>query len=107
MSDSFRHGDLTLPLKRALVILLEDEIVTYGRRNWVSKNDRFMRPSTFNSLYDRYLTRIIVERGFRKRHVGRLTALGEYVALEVKRQQAKKDGGLSEDSARFIVQVTA
>ena len=65
--------------------------------------------STIEALYDRYLIKIVVESRHRRRHTAMLTDIGEYAAKEIQREflsaPPKTPHGISEDAARFIVEV--
>ena len=109
MTDINCRSDLSTASKRALVILLEDEMVVRATNFWSGKSKRNIYISTIEALYDRYLIKIVVESRHRRRHTAMLTDIGEYAAKEIQREflsaPPKTPHGLSEQAARFIVEV--
>lgn len=113
MSNTVR-GDLSMPAKRALVMLLEDGFALRDTNYWRSPTDRRIYIRTIETLYDRYLVKIVVESRHKRRHTVKLTEVGEYAARDIQREfllappdEPKSPHGISEKTARFIVEAIA
>lgn len=105
-----RRGDLSSPIKRALIVLLEDGLILRNAGYWIGSSRRKVLVQTIEAMYDRYLIKIVVESRYRRRHTASLTDVGEYAAREIKRQIAEVPAplaphGISETAARFITEV--
>lgn len=109
------RAPLGFAMKRALVILLEDELLIAEEHRWRSPKDRTVINQTFYSLYDRYLVKVVVDSRHRKRHTASLTDVGYHAACSIQRELVDREcrkeeadpRGISEASARFIQQVTS
>lgn len=102
-------------MKRALIIILEDERLISEPHRWRSPNDRVVINQTFFSLYDRFLVKVVVDSRHRKRHTALLTDVGYHAACNLQREMIDREFyksanaslGISEASARFITEVTS
>ena len=97
------RSDLTVSLKRALVVLLEDGEVIRWPRCWIGQSKRRIFEVTMLALYDRYLVKIVVESRHRRRHTAVLTDIGWYAARDIQRES--KNAAVTEESALFIAEV--
>ena len=105
-----RKGSLSPQLKRCLVIILDDASMVREAHYWRGVSGRKCTQATIESLYDRYLIKIIVESRHRRRHTAKLTEVGELAAREIERQfsiaiPAASPHRISEQAARFITEV--
>ena len=112
-SERYQQRDLTAPQRRGLVLLLEGAATRepgsqQRGRIWVSKSRDCIQHSTIESLYDRYLVKLVFEAGPRRIYRAILTDVGQYAAAEIKRQEQFSLSrrsvvtGLSDESAYFI-----
>ena len=93
-----------------MIILLEDGGIIRDTDYWRGKSGRKVYFSTIESLYDRYLVKIIVESRHRRRHTVILTEVGQYCAKEIQREFANAESSflphkISEQTALFITEV--
>lgn len=103
------------PMKRALIILLEDEKLFAAGSQWRSPRGRIVLEQTFYALYDRYLIKVYVESKSRGRHTAVLTDVGHYAASDIRREMIDHElqkeehpsKKISEEAARFIQQVVS
>lgn len=108
-------ADLTTPLKRALIIMLEDREVRRDTTFFIGRSGRKMFVQTIVALGERYLAKIIVEGrvGSRPRQSAALTDAGFYAARGVQNEfekaaaQRGEPRKISESTARFIAEVTS
>jgi hypothetical protein len=91
---------------------MEDGSLILDAHYWRGISGRKCIKATIESLYDRYLVKIIVESRHRRRHTVKLTEVGELTAREIERQfSAPQPPGshhkISERASRFIAEVTS
>ncbi len=106
-------GDLTVNMKNNLMLLLDGGKAIQERGWWILKNENKILTQSILSLYDRCLVKIVVETKFRRRHSAELTQIGYHVARDLKTQESLRQvgvsmsapHGISEEAARFIVEV--
>jgi hypothetical protein len=79
---------MTAPVRRALVILLEDGEVEFGRHYWTGKSGRQIEFKTVIAMYDRYYVKIAIEHRGKGRQLAVLTEPGARIARDLKRETA-------------------
>lgn len=104
-----KRGELTPACKRALVVMLEDNLIRINS-GWKGESGKLVRQETIEALYDRYLVKIVIDSRHRKRHTAKLTEVGEFAAREIERQflmvsRSAPPHKISEQAARFIAEV--
>ncbi len=110
----YNMGSLSVAMERALLICRRDGRLFYDGKNWIGEFSRLLvLPQTVDALFDRYF--LIIGYGGEKRrlrHSARLTPTGMLVTNSLRETPRHKISPsvphkISEESARFIQQVTA
>lgn len=87
------HRHLEAPLswsqRRLLLILLAEDEIKEETTAWRTKSGRIIFHRTVESLFDRYLVRVVWEFG-RKYHVAKLTDTGACVARDIAQHEREK-----------------
>lgn len=81
-----RNERLSDAARRALKILDNEGSLRACGRNWVSPKGEKVGGSTLESLFDRFLVKVIAENGHRVTVTSRLTEIGERVARDLGRE---------------------
>jgi hypothetical protein len=104
-----RKGELlTHPIKRALLILIEDRKLLHDGSRWLGESQRGVIFQTIEAMYSRYLIKIVIDNRHRRRQVAMLTEIGECVARDLLRgTDIVAPAKISEDAARFIAEAVA
>ena len=71
---------LTTPARRALLILDQHQFLRQRGADWASPGGDIVRGATLETLFDRYLVKVVMENSARIRTTARLTEIGELVA---------------------------
>src|SRR6185437_1275413 len=77
---------LSAAIKRALMIILADGEVIENAGYWAGSSAQKIQQRTIETAYDRFLVHMVVESRHRKRHMARLTDIGERVARDLHRE---------------------
>jgi hypothetical protein len=114
---TWHMGKLTLDMKRALLLLHKDGRLIQEPTGWRSRvSNLHVKMTTVAALFDRYLVIVCYGSDLPRRHIARLSDTGLMVAAQLAAECAHADPfksetsatrHLSEDSDRFIAQVTA
>lgn len=107
-------GKLTRDMQCALLICKRDGRLVEAGKIWFGEKSRLeVKAKTIYSLFDRYLLTVTFGGNTRRLHHARLSETGEFVANSltdlsvIAPAVSLAPHGISEESARFIAQVTA
>lgn len=104
---------LSAPQREALLLLLADRKFIYhpSRAFWCSENNHHVSHAVIESLYERYLVKIVVDGWRRGSHYTELTDIGEHIACEVLHRRASGQdynaSRITEQAQKFIVGLTS